>query len=783
MSKFPLPLWFIIAALLFPAVKGTAKVTFSAPDISDDRLLLWAESDNNGAHPQGVLLLSRLTDLSQRQLTAFPEKMDLVENGGTLQIRNAFGVVRIPLAGGLPRHIPGFPSFAGGSPVLGGRVEEMAASADGKWLLYVEPVTAAYGNLILLDTVSGAKTSVAAQVERPDRFFPACWSPDSRLFIYARGGKLYYHTVNVPVLALVDEQHRLIGEGAVNSVAWGRGGDFFYLRGSTVFRVRGAELFARALYAGFLEIGSVAGKIPWDFDPGFDSFWIGPESQSILLAKGGQNLFYYPLGMDDYEAGSQASLPYVMIPRASAALSVLWAPGGLVTVIASIPGKQGAELLAYRLHINSNGRELLFTALESPGGSGAALSPDGTKALFWGEKGIVLYDYSSWKLLETLGTSPALSCIWVDRGELIAGDVEGIRRIRLSGAEAPRFILGQGAAAESAEASKLTVERSLICLSSASRFGFEQGGNRIFAQSGGGWFVTDGSAPWTGTAAPAVRAASTSSSRYRIYLEQQNSGPYENLPMIRSLDPVGTVSLFPAIEYLRPAAVEEQDRTPGLFTHGLRDGLREVALCFDLYDDAAGLPAALDTLNRFGIKATFFLNGEFIRRYPAAARDIAEAGHETASMFFAPIDVSDARYRIDPDFISRGLARNEDEFFRASGSELSLLWHPPYYAASPEIIAAAAAAGYKTVGRDTDPQDWISRDESRRIGITQYSASDMIDLIMETKRPGSIIPIRLGLLPGGRKDYLFNRLAVLLDALVRSGYRVAPVSALMEHAR
>ena len=59
----------------------------------------------------------------------------------------------------------------------------------------------------------------------------------------------------------------------------------------------------------------------------------------------------------------------------------------------------------------------------------------------------------------------------------------------------------------------------------------------------------------------------------------------------------------------------------------------------------------------------------------------------------------------------------------------------------------------------------------------------MIDRIVEAKRPGSIIPIRLGVLSGGRSDYLFLRLDVLLDALVRAGYGVVPVSTLMEHAR
>jgi peptidoglycan/xylan/chitin deacetylase (PgdA/CDA1 family) len=257
--------------------------------------------------------------------------------------------------------------------------------------------------------------------------------------------------------------------------------------------------------------------------------------------------------------------------------------------------------------------------------------------------------------------------------------------------------------------------------------------------------------------------------------------------MIRNITSVGTTPLLPGVRYSDFSAPTVREEPPagqeGLFTHARREGLREVGLCFDLYDDAAGLAGVLDALRRFGIRATFFLNGEFIRRHPGAARDIAAAGHETASMFFAPIDLSDARYRIQGDFIARGLARNEDEFFRAAGAELNLIWHAPYYAVSPEMIAAAAAAGYRTIGWDVDPQDWVGREESKRGSLPQYSAPEIIDRIMERKQPGSIIPIRLGLLPGGRSDYLFGRINVLLDALVRSGYSVSPISTLIEHSR
>ncbi|MDR1215243.1 MAG: polysaccharide deacetylase family protein, partial [Treponema sp.] len=196
-----------------------------------------------------------------------------------------------------------------------------------------------------------------------------------------------------------------------------------------------------------------------------------------------------------------------------------------------------------------------------------------------------------------------------------------------------------------------------------------------------------------------------------------------------------------------------------------------------LYDDSTGLTNALNALDAFGVKATFFLNGEFMRRHPQSVRDIADAGHEVASMFFAVINLSTIRYQIDANFISRGLARNEDEFFQITGRELQLLWHPPFYSMSSDIIEAASKAGYRTISRDIDPMDSLSNnDDIAYTGISQLPASDMVDRIIEMKRIGSIIPIRLGLSSDGRNDYLFNRINLLLDTLIKEGYSIGTVS-------
>jgi peptidoglycan/xylan/chitin deacetylase (PgdA/CDA1 family) len=203
----------------------------------------------------------------------------------------------------------------------------------------------------------------------------------------------------------------------------------------------------------------------------------------------------------------------------------------------------------------------------------------------------------------------------------------------------------------------------------------------------------------------------------------------------------------------------------------------QIALCFDLYDDDTGLSQVLAALRQYNIRATFFLNGDFIRRNPVAAAAITKAGHETASLFYAQLDFSDTRYRITNNFITQGLARNEDEFFHATGKELSLLWHPPFYRGSSMISTAAATAGYTTVTRTVDPGDWLSREDSVRLNIRQASPSQMIEKIIEQKENGAVVPLRIGLLSGGRDEYLFQRIDVLLDALIRSGVEIVPVSA------
>jgi len=743
-------IFFLSLFLLIPIFQLSA-VNFSGLTVSNDDKLLF-KVDFEGQH---AVLCANLSDLSMQQLTMHPEKLYLVNNRRTIIALNRLGAATIPLSGGLPKPLPAYPSFASGNTPLKGRLQDLAASTDGRWCVFIEPVSPGYGDLIIIDLSNGTKKVVSEKIELPNAEFPVKWSPDSRLFVYAKGGKLFYFPILSDLSILVDERFRTIGSGGIESVLWDQQGVFYYMTGNTLYRVTNPELFTRTIYGDFLSIGAVAAVLPLDFDSGFDRYWIAPDSSSILVNKNNKGLFFFLLGDQTKEGPAQAAvLPHVLTQNGAENFNVLWSlsgqPGtgniipsrrtgsGNLTVVYTVQG----ETYVLRFEVKENSINLLPNR-SYPVASSCALSPDGTKAIFWGEKGLELWDYANWRLIQRLNNTPVFSCAWISDRSILVGNSRFIEEINISTS---------------------SYTRRRICLSSADEFGFVQGsGNlsKIAVRSGNEWFTNDGKNTWTLTANIQLRQPILYSDHYRVFLEPQAVGHYKNIPMIRNMQATGTLSLLANFTVNKSYTLEQT---------------MPIALCFDLYDDDTGLSQVLSALSRLNIKATFFLNGEFIRRNPSAAAAIAKAGHETASLFYSPIDLSDTRYRITSEFIARGLARNEDEFNRATGRELSVFWHPPFYRTSSAIESAAAITGYITVNRTIDPGDWMSREEALKLNLRQIPPAEMIEKIVQKRESGAVIPIRLGLLSGGRDEYLFQRTEALLDALLRSGYEIVPVS-------
>jgi peptidoglycan/xylan/chitin deacetylase (PgdA/CDA1 family) len=724
---------FILIISLIPFFQLFA-VDFNGLTVSsDDRLLFGAEFEG-----QNALYISRLSDRAIQQLTAYPEKLYIVESGRTIIALSHFGAMRIATSGGLPSAVRGYPSFSTGSTPLRGRLNDLAASPDGRWILHIEPVTPGFGTLILTNALTGEKKTISERIELQATDFPAKWSPDSRLFVYAKGGRLFYFPILSNISVLIDERFRMMGSGGITSVLWGAQGEFYYFTGNTLYRITNPELFTRTVYGDFLSVGNVVAAIPMEFEPGFDRYWIAPNASSILINKGSKGFFLFPLSES---RNTTAVLPHILIPYGAENFNVFWTFPGSLTICYTMRG----ETSVLRFEVNGHSIRSL-NAANTPSSPNGSLSPDGTRVIFWGENGLELWDYNEWHLIQRLTREPVFSCAWLNSRQFITGNSRFIEEVDISSSSYPR---------------------RRICLSSAAEFGFEEsvrGPTRILAKAGTEWFSSDGVSAWTPVTNAQLRQTTLSSERYRVFLDPQPSGHYKNIPMIRSMQSTGTLSLL------------ANHTAGGSYALGRQ---MQVALCFDLYDDDTGLPLVLSALRRFNIKATFFLNGNFIRRHPDAASAIVNAGHEMGSLFYAPIDLSDTRYRITREFIAQGLARNEDEFNRITGRELSIIWHPPFFRSSNLVNTSAAAEGYITVPRTYDPGDWMSREDSFRLSLRQVSPSEMIDQIIARRQAGAIIPVRLGLLQGGRDEYLFQRIEALLDALIRSGCEIVTVSTVL----
>ena len=134
-------------------------------------------------------------------------------------------------------------------------------------------------------------------------------------------------------------------------------------------------------------------------------------------------------------------------------------------------------------------------------------------------------------------------------------------------------------------------------------------------------------------------------------------------------------------------------------------------LTFDDGPHVEGTPAVLAALERRGARATFFLVGEQVRRAPAVARAIVDAGHEIAlhgDRHVLLLRRRVASFAVDLDRASASIAE-------ATGV-VPTLYRPPYGVFSRGTLAYVRA-------RDLEPLLWSAwgRDWERRASPVSIS--------------------------------------------------------------
>lgn len=113
-----------------------------------------------------------------------------------------------------------------------------------------------------------------------------------------------------------------------------------------------------------------------------------------------------------------------------------------------------------------------------------------------------------------------------------------------------------------------------------------------------------------------------------------------------------------------------------------------VALTYDDGPHPEGTPAILDILREQGVKATFFLVGEQVERYPELAREIAQEGHEPAVHGFKHRN----QMRLTPAAFADDLERALATIAEACG-QVPSWYRPPYGIFTLSGLAAVRRRG------------------------------------------------------------------------------------------
>jgi peptidoglycan/xylan/chitin deacetylase (PgdA/CDA1 family) len=126
-----------------------------------------------------------------------------------------------------------------------------------------------------------------------------------------------------------------------------------------------------------------------------------------------------------------------------------------------------------------------------------------------------------------------------------------------------------------------------------------------------------------------------------------------------------------------------------------------VAITFDDGPHPEGTPAMLDVLARAGMRATFFVIGEQVRRRPELVARAAAAGHAIALHG----DRHRLQLRLGAAAVADDLARGSAAIEDAIGT--SPVWHrPPFGIYSPDGLRAARAAGLAPLLWSRWGKDW-----------------------------------------------------------------------------
>ena len=206
-----------------------------------------------------------------------------------------------------------------------------------------------------------------------------------------------------------------------------------------------------------------------------------------------------------------------------------------------------------------------------------------------------------------------------------------------------------------------------------------------------------------------------------------------------------------------PAVVGASATTRQLPIYCVQKDYKVLSISFDAAWGNEDTQQLIDIMDRYQVKATFFVVGEWVDKYPESVKALHDAGHEIMShsddhAHFNSLSAED---------ITRNLNACNDKIEAVTGVRPTL-FRCPYGEYDDHVISTVRALGMEPIQWDVDSLDW-----------KDLSAQEITRRVTGKVGPGSIVLFHNAAL------HTPEALPTILQTLLQEGYTFVPISQLL----
>jgi len=172
------------------------------------------------------------------------------------------------------------------------------------------------------------------------------------------------------------------------------------------------------------------------------------------------------------------------------------------------------------------------------------------------------------------------------------------------------------------------------------------------------------------------------------------------------------------------------------------------------------IPQMLDTLKKHRVKATFFLEGRWVKNHPDMAKMIVDAGHEVGNHSYSHPDLR----TMSKEAIRAELEKTNSVIEATTG--IKCKWFaPPSGSYREDVVKVAHELGMKTIMWSVDTIDW-----------QKPSPSVIVERVMSKIHPGAMVLMH-------PTESTSKALDTLIRSIKQRDYAISNVSTLLDEER